>query len=124
MKAYNIAFALFILNAVIGAVNGAGVFDTPVANIAKPINESEITEVVGDMESLHSYELLVFAPKILIEMFSIFFSAILGAITIIPMFVQYGVPIYIIGMIQGPIWLVYGWGAVQFLTGRSGKSIE
>jgi len=27
-------------------------------------------------------------------------------------------------MIQGPIWLVYSWGAVQFLTGRSGKNIE
>jgi len=124
VKAYNIALALFVLNAVISGVNGMGIFDTHVFETPKPMNESEIAEVVSDAESLHSYELLVFAPKVLLEMFSLFFTAIVGAITIIPMLAEYGIPTSIIAMIQGPIWIVYAWGAVQFLTGRSGKSIE
>jgi len=124
MKAYNIALALFILNAVISGVNSMGIFDTHVVEMAQPINDTKIAEVVSDTETLHSYDLFVFAPKILLEMFTVFFSAIAGAITIIPMLVQYGVPAQVIAMIQGPIWLVYSWGAVQFLTGRSGKNIE
>ena len=124
MKAYNIALALFVLNAVVGGINGMGIFDTHVAEIPKVMNESEISEVVSDVGSLHSYDLLVFAPKVLLEMFSLFFTAIAGAITIIPMLMDYGVSPSIIAMIQGPIWIVYGWGAIQFLTGRSGKNIE
>ena len=124
MKAYDIALALFVLNAVIGGVNGMGIFNTHVTEIPKPMNESEITEVVSDVESLHGYELLVFGPKVVIEMFSVFFTAIVGAITIIPMLMDYGIPASVIAMIQGPTWIVYCWGAIQFLTGRSGKSIE
>ena len=124
MKAYNIALALFIFNAVISGINSMGIFDTHVVEMAQPVNETRIAEVVSDTGTMHTYDMFVFTSKILVRMFSTFFTALVGAITVIPMLMQYGVPAQVIAMIQGPIWLVYSWGAVQFLTGRSGKNIE
>ena len=125
MKAYNIALALFVLNAVIGGVNGMGIFDTHIFETPKPMDEVTITEKVSDFGSLRSYEMLLLAPMVLVEMFSLFFFAILNAITLnIPMMVHYGVPVSVIAMISAPMVIVYSWGAAQFLTGRSGKSIE
>ena len=101
------------------------IFDTHVFEAPKPMDEVTITEKVSDFESLYGYEWLILAPMILVEMFSLFFFAILNAITLnIPMMVHYGVPITVITMISGPMAIVYGWGAVQFLTGRGGKNIE
>ncbi len=125
MKAYNIALALFVLNTVIASINGMGIFDTHVFEAPKPMDEVTITEKVTDFESLHSYEWIFFAPIILVEMFALLFVAISNAIMLnIPMMTHYGVPTGVIAMISGPIAIVYSWGAIQFLTGKSGKSIE
>jgi len=118
MKVYGIALLIFIFGAVTGAIDGMGIFGTEIA-LPTGMNESYITEVEEITQSHASW--MFWIPMMIYRFVQILFSAFTTAITIIPMFMKYGVPMDIIVMLQSIIWLVYAVGIIQFVTGRSFK---
>ena len=118
MKVYSIALFLFIFGAVTGAVDGMGIFSTEIA-LPIEMNETYVEEVQEITQSHASW--LFWIPMMIYRFVQILFSAFTTAITIIPLFVKYGVPVEVIAMVQTPIWLVYAVGIIQFVTGHSTK---
>ena len=119
MKVYSIALFLFIFGAATGAVDGMGICGSDIA-LSTEMNETYVEEVQEITQSHASW--LFWIPMMIYRFAQILFSAFTTAITIIPLFIKYGVPLDVIVMIQTPIWLVYAVGIIQFVVGRSFKA--
>ena len=122
MKVYSIVLFLVIFGSVTGAIDEIGIFGTDIAYTGTGVNESLVEEVEEATQSHASW--LFWIPIMIYRLVGILFHAFAGAITVIPLFMKYGVPAPIIAMIQVPIWLVYAVGIIQFVTGRSTKVNE
>lgn len=46
-----------------------------------------------------------------------FANGIMTIFTVIPLCIRYGVPVIYIALIQGPIWLIYGYDVLGFIKG-------
>jgi hypothetical protein len=122
MKVYDIALALFIFQFVLGCVNGLGIFDTQVTVGNLKISDAQVTAVSETIENSEGGILL--NTLMLIKMFKIVFGAFLSVLFIVPMLLDWGIPLQIAMMIQMPIWLVEVWGIMQYVTGRTTKQME
>lgn len=122
MKVYGIALFLFIFSCVTGAIDEMAIFSTPISYTGLEMNETIVFEVQEITETHTTW--LFWIPMLLYKFVQILFSAFSTAVTIIPMFSHYGVPLEVCLMIQTPIWLVYAIGIIQFIVGRSTKAID
>lgn len=52
--------------------------------------------------------------------FTIFFQIVLLA----PTFIRLGIPATIAWILSMPVYMIYLWGIIQFLSGRSGRNME
>ena len=118
MKIYSIVLFLVIFGSVTGAIDEIGIFGTDIAYTDTGVNESLVDEVGAATQDA---SWLFWIPMMIYRLGGILFHAFAGAITVIPLFMKYGVPAPIIAMIQVPIWLVYAVGIIQFVVGRSTK---
>lgn len=121
-RAYTIALALFAFGFVTGAVNALGIFTVALPGSDMVLEESQVTEITASAISGGASPL--YPITVLFTLGGIFFEALKTALTIIPLFVSYGIDPIVAMMIQGPIWLVYVTAVVQFFTGRSIKGSE
>lgn len=122
MKIYSVALFLFLFSTVVGGVESMLIFDTHIPEIGIESEEARVTEVQDTVKT--GWSALFFLPLMIYRLFGVLICAFTTAITIIPMFLHYGVPVEIIAMIQGPIWLIYAVGLIQWITGHPFKTNE
>jgi len=122
VKVYDIALALFIFQFVLGCINGLGIFETQVAVGNAEVSEAQVQEVTGALENVEGGS--GFSVLMVIKMVKIVIGAFFTVLFIVPMLLDWGIPLQIAMMIQMPIWLVEVWGIIQYVTGRSTKQME
>ena len=122
MKIYSIALFLFLFSTVVGGIDGMALFDANLPEIGIESEEARVSEVQDTVKS--GWSALFFLPLMIYRLFGVLICAFTTAITVIPMFIKYGIPLEIIAMIQGPIWLVYAVGMIQWITGHPFKTNE
>lgn len=116
MMLYKIVLCLFCFGAVVTGLNSSGLFTTvlPEQNIQQydSAQVEELTEAAtGDVSPLFTINFVIIAVKsVLMGMVSV--------LTIIPLMLSFGVPLWIAAMIQSPIWFVSAVGVYQFVTGN------
>ena len=115
MKAYSVMLFIFIFGFVSGAIQESGLFVPNVPQQKSAFNQAEITELgkgAADqgLNPLFMYGIIAMFAKVL-------FSGMLALLTIIPMLLAWGIPVWIGMMFQAPLWLMEASGFYQMLTG-------
>ena len=115
MKLYAILLCLFIFGFVTAGINESGMFAQQMPATDIGFNESDVQEITEGTQGIGTNPVSALA---MIAMFlRIFASAVLALITILPILMSWGVPVWAAMMIQGPVWLVEVVGLYQFATG-------
>lgn len=128
MRVYTVALGIYVFSLVLTMVNGLGIFQYQLPNPELDPNQGQvgITELTSKVSNVDESTLdkvfggvglIVNALKWMIEAF-------VTALTIIPLANKYQVPLPITLMFQGLIWFIYGFGIIQFLSGRGTKFME
>jgi len=123
MRAYHIALWIIIFSSVVGGINDLGIFDTPLPTSHVVITEADVDEITGTVQNIDSMSPLFF-PMMVWQMFGVMITALSTALFIYPLLTSYGVPPIIATMIQTPIWFVYAWGIIQYLSGRNTTGMD
>jgi len=113
---YRLIFILFTLGFVATGINASGLF--PVA-VPEPgfnnVTETQVTEMTeqasGELSPLFILSFLVWFVKAIL-------GGLLAILTIIPLLLSWGCPLWIAGIIQGPIWVVCLYGVFGTITGN------
>jgi len=123
MRVYDIALFIFIFSFVSGAINGMGLFDVNLPGQHIDITEANVNEITDSMQNVDVLGVAFFMMAVW-QVLGVILTAFTTALTIIPLLSQYSVPLEVSVMIQGPIWLVYVWGILQYWSGRSTKGMD
>lgn len=122
MRIYKIIAFVIVFQFVFGGITASGIFDATISGQSISITQADVEEVTDIAQNIDNVNVL-FAISVGWRMFSVFARMAWTAVTIIPILTEFGVPVYIAAMVQGPIWLVYLWGIIQFLGNKSSKSM-
>lgn len=129
MRAYDIAFALIILQATIGFVNGLGLFEHPY--YATPENEYTKYKVedlkdykkIADNPSVLDY--MALSVNLLWEGFVMFLKVVFAVIVILPILIDiFGVPVGLASLIQVGIYVIYFMGWTQWKSNKGLRYYE
>ena len=123
MKAYSIFLFLFILGTVNSGINTLGIFDTtlPQSNV-QTINQAQVMDLSNTAASAGLNPFFIFY---IIQSFGkVLFTGLLTCATVLPLMMQYGVPMSIAMMFQAPIWVVMAFGIYQLITGYNMGGME
>ena len=123
MKAYSVFLFLFILGVVSGGINTLGIFDTtlPQSNV-QTITQAQVMDLSNTAASAGLNPFFIFY---IIQSFGkVLFTGLLTCATVLPLMMQYGVPMSIAMMFQAPIWVVMAFGIYQLITGSNMGGME
>lgn len=113
---YKIALCLFIFGAVITGLNSSGLFPATLPEAG--INQYD-QATVEDLSGSASGELNPLFTLGIIQVFvSSVIAGVIAVLSIIPLMMQFGVPLWMAMMIQGPIWFVCAWDLFSVLKGQ------
>ena len=123
MKAYSVFLFLFIMGVVSGGINTLGIFDTtlPQSNV-QTINQAQVMDLSNTAASAGLNPFFIFY---IIQSFGkVLFTGLLTCATVLPLMMQYGVPMSIAMMFQAPSWVVMAFGIYQLITGYNMGGME
>lgn len=123
MKAYSVFLFLFIMGVVSGGINTLGIFDTslPQSNV-QTITQAQVMDLSNTAASAGLNPFFIFY---IIQSFGkVLFTGLLTCATVLPLMMQYGVPMSIAMMFQAPIWVVMAFGIYQLITGYNMGGME
>ena len=113
---YKIVLFLLILGGVSHAINASGIFPVtvPEQTIVGP-DQAQITDITnssrGPLSPLADVSMLaLFVGSIM--------SAVLAVFTIIPLGMAWGIPFWIMGIFQAPLWWIEVTGVYSWWTGK------
>lgn len=122
MKLYSILLFLFIFGLVSEGINVSGLFDVKVPTTESNFEEANVQELTEGVANTGLNPITGFV--IILTFFRVFASAVLAIITIIPILLSWGVPLWLGAMVQSPIWLVEVAGFYQLATGHNMLGME
>ena len=123
MRAWDIALFMFVLGAVIGAINTLEIFDAPLPDQNINVTQANVQQLTDTAQNVDAVNLYV-NPVTVWQMFNVLIVAFSTALDIAPLLQSYGVPGVVAYMLQAPIWLLYIWALVQFKANRGSKSMD
>ena len=122
MKLYTILLTLFVFGFVTSGINESGIFSHDMPETQIGFSDTDVQEITGGAQAVG------ISPVSVISMVMIFFrvlaSAVLALITILPILMSWGCPIWAGMMVQGPVWLVEVVGLYQWATGHNLLGME
>ena len=122
MRLYAILLTLFIFGFVTAGINESGMFTHKMPETNIGFDESDVQEVTEGTQAVGTNPVSAIA---MIGVFlRVFASAVLALVTILPILMSWGCPIWAGMMVQGPIWLVEVVGLYQFATGHTMLGME
>lgn len=115
MMLYRVFLWLTLFGCACGAINASGIFSyhAPVQS-SVGITEGQITDLTNQSTGPLSPLMELNGLSMLLK----FLSGAIAGIMIIPLGLQWGIPLWIIMMFQTPLWLVEAVGLYQLWTGR------
>ena len=122
MKLYAILLTLFVFGFVTAGINESGMFSHQMPETDIGFNESDVQEITEGTSNVGTNPVSAIA---MIGLFlRVFASAVLALVTILPILMSWGCPIWAAMMVQGPVWLVEVVGLYQFATGHTMLGME
>jgi len=122
MKLYAILLTLFIFGFVTAGINESGMFTHKVPETNIGFDESDVQEVTEGTQAVGTNPVSAIA---MIALFlRVFASAVLALVTILPILMSWGCPIWAGMMVQGPVWWVEFAGLYQLATGQTWLGAE
>jgi len=114
---YLLFIGLFTLGLVSTGFNASGLFpvQVPVSNAAS-ISQTQVTDLTNATQGSPNF--FTFIPQLTIIFVSSIISGLVAVVAIVPLLVQYGVPMWLAIMIQGPIWIVELFGVWSIVSGQ------
>ena len=122
MKLYTILLTLFIFGFVTSGLNESGMFKKQMPETEIGFTDAQVKEITEGAKAAGTNP--VSAIALIGSFFRVFASAVLALITILPILISWGVPIWAGMMIQGPVWLVEVAGLYQWATGHNMMGME
>ena len=122
MKLYTILLTLFIFGFVTAGINESGMFSHQLPETEMNFNDTSVSEVTKGVEAVGTNPLSV--VSMVIVFFRVLASAVLALVTILPILMSWGVPIWAGMMVQGPVWFVEFIGFYQAATGHNLLGME
>lgn len=115
MMLYKIIFVLFCFGFVSTGINASGLFPMVVPEPGyNNVTEAQVTEMTeqasGELSPLFILSFLIWFVKAIL-------GGLLAILTIIPLLLAWGCPLWVAGMVQGPIWIVSLYGVFTTITG-------
>ena len=122
MRLYVILLVLFVAGFVTAGINESGMFSHKIPATDIGFNESDVQEITEGVQGVGTNPIATLA--VIGMFFRVFASAVLALITILPMLMSWGCPLWAAMMVQGPVWLVDVVGLYQFATGINMGGME
>ena len=123
MRTYALAIGLIVFGSICACINDASVFSVALPEHTDgSMTGADVRELTGgataeDVSALQPVSSLLSLSRIL-------FVGLITALTVAPLLLSLGFPAWTVGMIQAPIWFVYAWGLIQFITARPSKTMD
>lgn len=113
---YKIIFVLFCLGFVSTGINESGLFPMAVPEPGySNVTEAQVTDMTeqasGEVSGLFVLSFMVWFVKSIL-------GGLIAILSIIPLLTAWGCPLWIAGMIQGPVWLICLYGIFGTITGK------
>lgn len=118
MMLYKIMLALFVFGAVVSGLNSSHIFsyNLPEASGAT-ITSGQVVDLTNATQSQSMGPFTIMSMTFMF--IGMIFQGIQAVAFIAPLLAAYNMPLYIIGMIQIPIWLIEIWGVYELVTGNT-----
>ena len=113
---YFILFCLFTFGAVTTMLNSSGIM--PIALPTQSQAEVSGTQITDLTNTTKGNVNPLFELSFLAVLVGSVLSGLLAMLTIIPLLLSFGIPLYIAAAIQTPIWLIELSGVIYLLSGR------
>jgi len=115
MMLYKIILFMFVFGAVCSGINASGIFTMTIpTQSTATVQESQITDLTNSTKGPVS-------PLSAVSFTMLFVGSILGGLlavlTIIPLMMSWGVPLWVATIFQTPIWIVEVAGIYRMVTG-------
>jgi hypothetical protein len=116
MMAYKIMLVMLIFSSVNAGINASGMYLTKLPEQSAKISTAQVTDLTT---SVSTAPLNPWTTFTMLEMvLGVIGSALLGLITIAPLLLSFGFPLWEALMISSPMTLVIAWGLYEIVTGH------
>lgn len=123
MMLYKLALVLMIFGASSAAIQDIGIYPIEVPQTdAVGIREADVRALSNNTAGTPAGAFSGWV--VLMMILHVLLTAFMALVTIIPILLEYGVPIEFAVLIQTPIWLVFAWGLYQMHTGHATQGMD
>lgn len=116
MMLYKLMLVLLIFSAVNAGINTAGLYATVMPESGHAVSQAQVTDVTNTVAraSTNPWTALV----VLGTLFRFLIELALSLVTIAPMLISFGFPVWLAVVFSAPTTLVLVWGAYEIYTGH------
>lgn len=119
MMLYKIMLTMLIFSVVNAGLNASGLYLTKLPEQQSAVTQAQVVDLTTTVGNAQSNPWTALA--VLGTVFRFLMDMALGLLTVLPMLLAFGVPMWLALMIQTPIWLILAWGVYEMWTGHSSK---
>lgn len=124
MKAYHIALGVMIFSFSLNMLNDSQIFVSPLPNYNAATSEAQVTDMINASTDSTDLGSEFFEILMIVKVLKFIIGMLSSALYIIPLLSMYQVPSTISLPLQSIIWIIYGWGILSWISGRSSKNYE
>lgn len=122
MILYKIVMAILIVGAVSSGINESGLYKMALPSSRAAVTEAQVTDY---QTGLVEHPLGPFAIlEVIWSFLKVMAAACLALVTIIPLMLAWGFPLWAAGMVQIPVWFLEAVGLYQLVTGYQVTGME